>query len=166
MATIGKRNTLTVLRASAPGIYLDGGEHGEILLPNRYVPQGVARGDRLNVFVYRDSEDRLVASTEAPRATVGEVATLKVISVNRQIGVFLDWGLPKDLLLPFREQTGPVQHPGMRPGRGHVIAREPPVEVGALRQGGQLRAGSLREPTAPQRALVGVVPRRVPSRVL
>jgi len=109
MATIGKRNTLTVLRASAPGIYLDGGEHGEILLPNRYVPQQIAPGDRLNVFVYRDSEDRLVASTEIPRATVGEVATLKVISVNRQIGAFLDWGLPKDLLLPFREQTGPVQ---------------------------------------------------------
>ncbi len=109
MATIGKRNTLTVLRDSTPGIYLDGGEHGEILLPNRYVPLGVAMGDRLEVFVYRDSEDRLVASTETPRATVGEVATLKVISVNRQVGAFLDWGLAKDLLLPFREQTNPVQ---------------------------------------------------------
>jgi uncharacterized protein len=109
MATIGKRNTLTVLRNSTSGLYLDGGEHGEILLPNRYVPKGVAMGDRLEVFVYRDSEDRLVATTEIPRATVGEVATLKVISVNRQIGAFLDWGLAKDLLLPFREQTGPVQ---------------------------------------------------------
>jgi predicted RNA-binding protein (virulence factor B family) len=109
MATIGKRNTLTVLRDSTPGIYLDGGEHGEILLPNRYVPRGVAMGDRLEVFVYRDSEDRLVATTETPRATVGEVATLKVISINRQVGAFLDWGLAKDLLLPFREQTGPVQ---------------------------------------------------------
>jgi predicted RNA-binding protein (virulence factor B family) len=109
MATIGKRNTLAVLRDSTPGIYLDGAEHGEILLPNRYVPPGVAMGDRLEVFVYRDSEDRLVATTETPRATVGEVATLKVISVNRQIGAFLDWGLAKDLLLPFREQTGPVQ---------------------------------------------------------
>ena len=109
MATIGKRNTLAVLRDSTPGIYLDGAEHGEILLPNRYVPKGVATGDRLEVFVYRDSEDRLVATTETPRATVGEVATLKVISVNRQIGAFLDWGLAKDLLLPFREQTGPVR---------------------------------------------------------
>jgi predicted RNA-binding protein (virulence factor B family) len=109
MATIGKRNTLTVLRDSAPGLYLDGGEHGEILLPNRYVPQGAAPGDRLEVFVYRDSEDRLVASTQTPRATVGEVATLKVVSVNRRIGAFLDWGLAKDLLLPFREQTSPVQ---------------------------------------------------------
>jgi predicted RNA-binding protein (virulence factor B family) len=109
MATIGKRNTLTVLRAATPGLYLDGGEHGEILLPNRYVPPKFARGDRLDVFVYRDSEDRLVASTDIPRATVGEVATLKVISVHHKIGAFLDWGLPKDLLLPFREQIGLVQ---------------------------------------------------------
>src|ERR1019366_10683382 len=109
MATIGKRNTLTVLRDSTPGIYLGGGEHGEILLPNRYVPRGVAMGDRLEVFVYRYSEDRLVATTQTPRATVGEVATLKVINVNRRIGAFLDWGLAKDLLLPFREQTGPVR---------------------------------------------------------
>jgi uncharacterized protein len=109
MATIGRRNTLTVLRDSTPGIYLDGGEHGEILLPNRYVPREVVMGDRLEVFVYRDSEDRLVATTETPRATVGEVATLRVISINRQVGAFLDWGLAKDLLLPFREQTGPVQ---------------------------------------------------------
>ncbi|MEI6786337.1 MAG: S1-like domain-containing RNA-binding protein, partial [Verrucomicrobiota bacterium] len=79
------------------------------LLPNRYVPRGVIMGDQLEVFIYRDSEDRLVASTETPRASVGEVATLKVTSVNRQVGAFLDWGLAKDLLLPFREQTSPVQ---------------------------------------------------------
>ena len=109
MVDIGKHNTLTVVRGSTPGIYLDGGEHGEILLPNRYVPRRIAPGDALEVFVYRDSEDRLVATTEKPLATVGEVATLKVVSVNRQIGAFLDWGLAKDLLLPFREQTGPVK---------------------------------------------------------
>ena len=109
MATIGKRNTLTVLRDSTSGLYLDGDTHGEILLPNRYVPKGVAMGDRLEVFIYRDSEDRLVATTETPRATVGDVAALKVISINRQVGAFLDWGLAKDLLLPFREQTGHVQ---------------------------------------------------------
>lgn len=109
MAIIGKCNTLTVLRDAPPGLYLDGGAQGEILLPNRYVPQGIARGDRIEVFIYRDSEDRLVASTDMPRATVGEVATLKVISVNLRIGAFLDWGLAKDLLLPFREQTGPVK---------------------------------------------------------
>jgi uncharacterized protein len=109
MADIGKRNILTVLRGSTPGIYLDGGELGEILLPNRYVPRRVAPGDRLEVFVYRDSEDRLVATTENPQAIVGEVATLRVVSVNRQVGAFLDWGLAKDLLLPFREQTAPVR---------------------------------------------------------
>ena len=109
MAEIGKRNTLTVLRGSSPGVYLDGAEHGDILLPNRYVPRQIAAGDRIEVFVYRDSQDRLVASTETPRAAVGDIATLKVVSVNRQIGAFLDWGLSKDLLLPFREQTAPVR---------------------------------------------------------
>lgn len=100
---------LTVTRDSTPGIYLDGGEHGEILLPNRYVPPRIAPGDRIEVFVYRDSKDRLVASTETPRATVGDIATLKVVSVNPQVGAFLDWGLAKDLLLPFSEQTGPLR---------------------------------------------------------
>jgi hypothetical protein len=109
MANIGKRNTLTVVRDSSPGLYLDGGEHGEILLPNRYVPREIKIGAQLDVFVYRDSEDRLVATTETPRASVGEVAALKVISINRQVGAFLDWGLAKDLLLPFREQTGVVR---------------------------------------------------------
>jgi predicted RNA-binding protein (virulence factor B family) len=109
MAYIGKRNTLTVLRDSTPGLYLDGGELGEILLPNRYIRRGLAPGDRIDVFIYRDSEDRLVATTQTPRATVGELATLKVVSINRQVGAFLDWGLPKDLLLPFSEQTGPVR---------------------------------------------------------
>lgn len=108
MATIGKRNTLTVLRDAKPGIYLDGEELGEILLPNRYVPRNVAVGEVVEVFVYRDSEDRLVATTEVPLATVGDVAKLRVVSVNRQIGAFLDWGLAKDLLLPFREQLGSV----------------------------------------------------------
>src|ERR1041385_5986584 len=109
MAIIGKRNTLTVVRDASPGLYLDGGDHGEILLPNRYVPRGLKRGSQIEVFVYRDSEDRLVATTETPRATVGDTATLKVIGINRQVGAFLDWGLAKDLLLPFREQTGPVR---------------------------------------------------------
>jgi predicted RNA-binding protein (virulence factor B family) len=108
MATIGKRNKLPILRGSSPGIYLDGGSLGEILLPNRFVPPRVAPGDRLDVFIYRDSEDRLVATTETPRATVGEVASLKVVSIHPRVGAFLDWGLSKDLLLPFREQTAAV----------------------------------------------------------
>jgi len=108
MATIGKRNTLTVLRDSKPGLYLDGGNLGEILLPNRYVPRKFSCGDRLDVFVYRDSEDRLVATTETPRVCAGEVASLRVVSIHQRVGAFLDWGLSKDLLLPFREQTAPV----------------------------------------------------------
>jgi predicted RNA-binding protein (virulence factor B family) len=109
MAVIGKRNILSIVRASAPGLYLDGGELGEILLPGRYIPRDLVPKDKLDVFVYRDSEDRLVATTETPHAMVGEFAYLKVISVNRQIGAFLDWGLAKDLLLPFREQDIPVR---------------------------------------------------------
>ena len=109
MAIIGKRNTLSIVRASGPGLYLDGGELGEILLPGRYIPRDLAPKDKLDVFVYRDSEDRLVATTETPLAMVGEFACLKVKDVNQQIGAFLDWGLAKDLLLPFREQDIPVR---------------------------------------------------------
>jgi predicted RNA-binding protein (virulence factor B family) len=109
MAIIGKRNILSIVRAASPGLYLDGGELGEILLPGRYIPADLKPKDKLDVFVYRDSEDRLVATTETPLATVGEFAYLKVISVNRNIGAFLDWGLAKDLLLPFREQDSPLR---------------------------------------------------------
>ncbi len=109
MAIIGKRNSLSIVRESAPGLYLRGGELGEILLPRRYIPPDLKRGDTLDVFVYLDSEDRLVATTEKPYATVGEFACLEVVSINPRVGAFLDWGLQKDLLLPFREQEGPVR---------------------------------------------------------
>ena len=109
MAAIGKRNTLSIVRESAPGLYLNGGSLGEILLPGRYIPRDLKQGDKLDVFVYLDSEDRLVATTETPLATVGEFAYLEVISVNPRIGAFLNWGLAKDLLLPFREQENPVR---------------------------------------------------------
>jgi uncharacterized protein len=109
MALIGQRNLLPILRSAPPGYYLDGGTHGEILLPGRYIPKGVVPGGVMDVFVYRDSEDRLVATTESPHAMVGQFALLRVISVNPRIGVFLDWGLEKDLLLPIREQTSPVE---------------------------------------------------------
>jgi hypothetical protein len=109
MAILGKRNLLSVIRESSPGLYLDGGELGEILLPGRYIPKDLAPGRKLDVFVYRDSEDRLVATTETPLAMVGEFACLKVINVHPQVGAFLDWGLAKDLLLPFREQEFPLR---------------------------------------------------------
>ncbi len=109
MALIGKRNQLPFVREATPGYYLDGDLHGEILLPGRYLPRRPTVGSLIDVFVYRDSEDRLVATTEAPYAAVGEFAFLRVVSVNPRIGVFLDWGLEKDLLLPIREQTQPLQ---------------------------------------------------------
>jgi predicted RNA-binding protein (virulence factor B family) len=109
MALIGKRNQLPFVREATPGYYLDGDLHGEILLPGRYLSRRPAVGSLVDVFVYRDSEDRLVATTEVPFASVGEFAFLRVVSVNPRIGVFLDWGLEKDLLLPIREQTQPLQ---------------------------------------------------------
>lgn len=109
MAAIGKRNTLSIVRESAPGLYLNGGELGEVLLPGRYIPPNVKPGDKLDVFVYLDSEDRLVATTETPLATVGEFAHLEVVGINHRVGAFLNWGLQKDLLLPFREQEHPVR---------------------------------------------------------
>lgn len=109
MAIIGRRNSLAVVRAAQPGLYLDGGELGEILLPGRYVPANLAPKQKLDVFVYRDSEDRLVATTEKPHAMVGEFGCMKVISLHPQAGAFLDWGLSKDLLVPFREQETPLR---------------------------------------------------------
>ncbi|MCU4165917.1 CvfB family protein [Carboxylicivirga caseinilyticus] len=100
---IGKYNTLRVVKEVDFGVYLDGGEKGEILLPTRYVPDNTKVDDELKVFIYLDSEDRLIATTEEPFATVGEFANLQVKSVTK-IGAFLDWGLMKDLLVPFREQ--------------------------------------------------------------
>lgn len=109
MALLGKRNALVILREAPPGYYLDGGSHGEILLPGRYITKDAVPGGTMDVFVYRDSEDRLVATTQLPYAEVGEFAYLQVVGVNPRVGVFLDWGLEKDLLLPAREQSGPVR---------------------------------------------------------
>jgi uncharacterized protein len=104
MAVIGKTNSLKILHEAPQGIYLDGGERGEILLPRRYAPERYLPGDVLEVFVYFDSEDRLVATTEVPRVKVGEFACLEVVDEKGGVGAFLDWGLQKDLLLPLREQ--------------------------------------------------------------
>ncbi|MEI6077194.1 MAG: S1-like domain-containing RNA-binding protein [Verrucomicrobiota bacterium] len=109
MAIIGKRNSLAIVRASQPGLYLDGGELGEILLPGRYIPADLAPKQKMDVFVYRDSEDRLVATTEKPHAMVGEFGYMKVISLHPTAGAFLDWGLSKDLLVPYREQEIPLR---------------------------------------------------------
>jgi predicted RNA-binding protein (virulence factor B family) len=108
MVNLGKINTLKVLKKVDFGLYLDGEELGEVLLPKRYVDSAVEPGDELNVFVYLDSEDLPIATTVIPKAMVGECAYLKVVEVNAT-GAFLDWGLPKDLLVPFGEQKKPMQ---------------------------------------------------------
>ena len=110
MALIGRFNSLQVVKHTDFGLYLDGGADGEILLPRRYVPKDVpcAVGERLDVFVYHDSEDRLIATTLKPRIEVGGFACLKVVAVNH-VGLFLDWGLPKDLFLPHSEEKRPLQ---------------------------------------------------------
>ena len=118
MALIGQRNRLTITREATPGFYLDGGkEHGEILLPGKYIPRAARPGEILDVFVYRDSEDLLVATTQWPLAMVGEFASLRVLSATPRLGIFLDWGLDKDLLLPIREQKD-----GLMPGYWVVVA--------------------------------------------
>lgn len=112
---IGRMNRLSVAKQVDFGVYLNDGNDGEILLPTRYVPQGCQIGDELDVFIYSDSEDRLIATTEKPYVMVGECAYLKVIAVNR-VGTFLNWGLPKDLLVPFNEQHDP-----MEVGKSYVV---------------------------------------------
>ena len=103
MAEIGQYNSLRVIKEVDFGVYLDGEKEGEILMPIRYVPANCKVGDYVDVFLYLDSEDRPIATTETPFAQVGEFAMLRVQSVNK-IGTFLDWGIMKDLLVPFREQ--------------------------------------------------------------
>lgn len=108
MIKIGKTNNLKVVKKVDFGLYLDGGESGEILLPKRYVDESMEVGDELDVFIYCDSEDRLVATTEKPLIEVGEFGLLKAVEVNR-VGAFMEWGLQKDLLVPFREQSQEIR---------------------------------------------------------
>ena len=107
MVEIGRFNTLTVVKIVDFGVYLDGGERGEILMPKEYVPANCFQDDVVKAFVYFDSEDRIVATTEHPHVMVGEFAFLKVVALS-PVGAFLDWGLRKDLLVPFREQRDPM----------------------------------------------------------
>lgn len=108
-------NRLEVVKEVEFGVYLDGEHLNTILLPKRYVPEGCQIGDWLDVFLYMDSEDLLIATTLTPKAQVGECAYLKVTDVN-QAGAFLDWGLPKDVLVPYSEQ-----HKPMEVGRSYVV---------------------------------------------
>lgn len=115
MAEVGKYNKLEILRKAEQGLYLGGEGHEDILLPNIYVPEACDIGDEIEVFVYRDSEDRIIATTLEPLAKVNEFAGLKVVA-STQVGAFLDWGLAKDLLVPFQEQID-----RMVPGRTYLV---------------------------------------------
>ena len=115
MVNIGQYNRLKVVRKVDFGAYLDGGNGVEILIPEKYVESSVAPGDEMDVFVYTDSEDRLIATTERPYAKVGEFAFLQVSQVN-EVGAFLDWGISgKDLLVPFSEQKSRMLRGGIYP---------------------------------------------------
>jgi len=105
---LGKFNVLEIVKTVDFGVYLDGEEEGEILLPTRYVPEEYNIGDFLNVFLYLDNEERLIATTLTPLVQVGEFACLEVAWIN-QFGAFLNWGLMKDLFVPFREQKMTMQ---------------------------------------------------------
>lgn len=110
MIELGKMQTLVVQRVKEFGVYLGESDDGEVsvLLPKKQVPENTGPGDRINVFIYKDSEDRLIATTAEPKLKVGETAVLNVKEVGK-IGAFLDMGLEKDLLLPFKEQTHKVR---------------------------------------------------------
>ena len=105
---LGKRNQLKVLRKKEHGLYLEGGDIGDILLPKRYVPEGTKVGDILDVFLYLDQEERLIATTEHPLIEVGQFAYLECAWTN-EYGAYLNWGLMKDLFCPFREQKVRMQ---------------------------------------------------------
>lgn len=113
MIEIGKVQKLKVVKSVEFGIYLadpedDSDSEERVLLPKKQIPEGTVLGDEIEVFIYRDSEDRLIATTNRPRAAAGEIARMLVKEIAKP-GAFLDWGLEKDLMLPFKEQTGKIK---------------------------------------------------------
>ena len=115
MLNIGKINTLIVVKKQGPDVYLDNGTSAKVLLADKKLPENCQVGDALDVFVYIDSEGHLAATTKTPLAQVDDIAWLKVVSLN-YVGAFLDWGLPKDLLVPFSEQ-----HHEMEVGKSYLV---------------------------------------------
>jgi predicted RNA-binding protein (virulence factor B family) len=130
MAIPGKYNTLSIVKIVDFGVYLDGDDLGEILLPMKWVPESCKPDDEIEVFLYFDSEDRLIATTMKPFAIVGEFAMLTAKAVN-EIGAFLDWGLEKDLLVPYREQNAKM-----------VVGRSYLVYIYSDPQGGRIAASA------------------------
>jgi len=116
MINIGQHNFLKIVRKTGRGTFLSAEQHGELFLPKGQTPEYSEPGDKIEVFIYRNSDDEVVATTKKPRASVGEVACLEVISTN-SVGAFLEWGLPKDLFAPFGQQATP-----MAVGERHIVA--------------------------------------------
>ncbi len=112
---LGDYVRLAVTKTTSFGVYLDGGDAGEILLPSRYVPENAAVGDEIDVFIYLDQEERIIATTEHPKAKTGDFAYLEVSWVN-EYGAFLDWGLMKDLFCPFGEQKKKMEQ-----GQSYIV---------------------------------------------
>ncbi len=108
MAQLGQYNSLRIIKLIDIGAFLDGGQYGEVLLPKKYVTTSMQVDDKIDVFVYNDSEDRVITTTQTPKAQVGQCAYLKVVGSSK-FGAFMDWGLSKDLLVPFGEQQKPMQ---------------------------------------------------------
>ncbi len=115
MIQLGEKQILKAVRMKDFGMYV-GDEQESVLLPRKYVPAGTRVGDSVEVFIYRDSSDRLIATTEEPMLTLGQIGLLQVKEIGK-IGAFLDWGLEKDLFLPYKEQTVQV-----RPGKSYLVA--------------------------------------------
>ncbi len=126
MIELGKHNLLYVLRKTPPGLFLGDLQGGEVLLPNKYVPENIDVNDEIEVFIYKDSEDRIIATTLEPKIYLNEFASLLVKEVN-DYGAFLDWGLEKDLMVPYREQ---MQR--MRAGEHYVVFLYVDEETGRL----------------------------------
>ena len=103
MIKVGQHADLEAIKITPQGMYLDGGPYGEVLLPNKYIPKDLEPGGSLRVFLYTDSEDRVIATTLEPKATIGKFAVMQTVDVNK-VGAFLDWGLEKDLFVPFSQQ--------------------------------------------------------------
>ena len=141
MAKIGERTALKVVRGTRFGVYLDGGDLGEVLLPRKEVPVKCAEGELVEVFIYTDSEDRLVATTKTPTVMPGEFGKLRVVETNA-VGAFLDWGLDKDLLVPFREQRTRMER-----GRQYLVMVR--VDEGSGRMIATSRYGKFLDQTPP-----------------
>ena len=105
---VGKYNTLQILRGTSVGMYLGDEEGNDVLLPHKYIPENAQIGENIEVFIYRDSEDRLIATTLKPLILLNQFAILEVVAAT-QFGAFLDWGLEKDLFVPFKEQNHKLQ---------------------------------------------------------